>query len=724
MIKKLVFMLAALAFVIGASESKAQNKDKSSTNQETQTPEKEDSLDWFYFQPDPFNLDQVVVTATRTQKRIKDVPVITQVVTSKQILERGVTNIQDLLAQEVPGLNFQQVGFGTDIDIQGLGSKHVLFLIDGERIAGENGGNIDYSRINLSNVERIEIVKGASSALYGSQAMGGVINIITKNAKQPFEISGGVKYTQNNQRNFKGVSKEDDFWKHKRHVDKPNLNSNLSLGFNFGDFSMNTDVVYNSADGYQMYDKSELVKYYPKLDTTITQPINEIPTSISGYEDVNVSHKMAYKYKDKLKVQLNGSFYMLNKYDFLQDNIFEKSLDYTYGGYFEYNFNPKSNLKVSFHADNYQRSDKFEKMKGGNLIYKNNIMQPRLIYTDSQLKNQVMTAGIEFFRESLYGDKFETNVYETKAQWYLTAFFQDDWSINKKLSLIGGLRADYHKNYGFNVTPKVSFMAKLNPFILRFNYARGYRSPTIKELYMNWDHLGMFQIIGNSQLKPESNNYISISGEYSNRWMNFNVNVYSNWFRNKIEGMWKKGEYQIPGSEVVIPRDEYHYVNVGKSHLAGVEAMAKFRIWKYFYLHGSYNYLYTSKDEQGVRLSSSSPHSGNVRFEFKSGSENFQTVVNIIGNIMGAKDFSVLDEIELDGQIDPETGKNKTVEAFYDAHVNTYSLWDLTVSQNIYKYCRITLGVSNIFNFTADRVTFNTSTTPGRRFFVSCNFSF
>ena len=138
-----------------------------------------------YMNDDPFNLEQIVVTATRTEKKIKNTPVITQIITSKQIEERGTGNIQDLLTQEVPGLNFQEVGYGTSIDIQGLGSKHILFLIDGERIAGENGGNIDYSRINLYNIDHIEIVKGASSALYGSQAMGGVINIITRKAKGP-----------------------------------------------------------------------------------------------------------------------------------------------------------------------------------------------------------------------------------------------------------------------------------------------------------------------------------------------------------------------------------------------------------------------------------------------------------------------------------------------------------------------------------------------------------
>lgn len=656
-----------------------------------------------YMNQDPFNLEQVVVTATRTQKKIKDIPVITQVVTARQIADRGVGNIQELLSQEVPGLNFQEVGFGTDIDIQGLGSKHILFLIDGERIAGENGGNIDYSRINLYNVDHIEIVKGASSALYGSQAMGGVINIITRQPEKKVEVSAGIRYAQNNQKNMKGISSNNSYYKHFKHLDKPNLNGNISVGLNLGRFKMTTDVLYKSQDAYQLYDRKGIVKYFPEFDAVVKEEPSSSPTRISGYEDVQVNHKMSYQVTNKFKMQAHGSFYTLNKYDFIADNVFEKSQDYTYGMNMEYKFSPRSILQASFHADNYKRVDKFEKKSGERLEYKNNILQPRIIYTNSAVKNMVFTGGVEYYREELYSDKFETGKYESKSQAYGTMFIQDDWSISKKFSMVVGIRGDYHEAYGAHFTPKVSFMFKKFPFTVRLNYARGYRSPTIKELYMNWDHLGMFWIYGNANLEPETNNYVSLSGEYGTGWINMNVNIYGNWFRNKIEGMWTNNQKEL------------HYVNVGKSHLAGAEAMVKMRLNKNFYLHGTYNYLYTSKDEGGVRLSSSSPHSGTVRLEYKTLSKKYQTIVNLTGSIMGDKDFDVL------GEYEKEDGTK--VESYYKAHLNAYSLWDLSISQYIARRVRITLGINNLFDFTADRVTFNTSTTPGRKFFVACNFT-
>lgn len=654
-----------------------------------------------YMKDDPFNLEQIVVTATRTEKTMKNTPVITQVITAKQIEERGIGNIQDLLTQEVPGLNFQEVGYGTNIDIQGLGSKHILFLIDGERVAGENGGNIDYTRINLYNIDRIEIVKGASSALYGSQAMGGVINLITRKTQKRLEVSAGARYAGRNQRNYEGTPKDHPQYKFRTHLDKPNLNTYLSFGLNRGKFTMNTDLLYKSFDGYQLYDKKPLVKFFPAYHTTITEELSRTPTNLSGYEDVQIAHKMDYRFNKRLKIQLKGSYYMLNKYDFQADNIFENSADYTYGATVDYTISAKSALAASVHADHYNRYDKYELKSGRSLKYKNNIIQPRVIYTTTALDKQTLTAGLEYYKESLFGDKFKTGVKEEKSEWSATAFLQDDWSVNERFSVVAGLRCDYHEKYGVNFTPKASLMYKVFPFTLRFNYARGYRSPGIKELYMDWDHLGMFWIYGNSKLKPEINNYLSFSGEYVNRWIHIHVNVYGNWFRNKIEGMWSDDQTEL------------HYVNVGKSHLAGLETLCKVQINRHIHLHGAYNYLYTSKDADGVRLSSSSPHSGNIRVEYNTRIPGYATVVNLSGIVMGKKEFDVSDKLEIDG---------RKVEAYYRAEVNPYCLWDLTVSQYVLRNLRITAGITNLFDYTSDRVTFNTSTSPGRNYFIACNY--
>ncbi len=125
-------------------------------------------------------LETVVVTATRTPKLLKETPVVTRVITSSEIARSGKPDIGALLEHQMPGVEFSLgMGQNTQINMSGFGGGGILFLLDGERMAGETLDNPDYSRLNLQNVERVEIVKGAASSLYGSNATGGVVNIIS-----------------------------------------------------------------------------------------------------------------------------------------------------------------------------------------------------------------------------------------------------------------------------------------------------------------------------------------------------------------------------------------------------------------------------------------------------------------------------------------------------------------------------------------------------------------
>ena len=141
---------------------------------------KEEPADTAVWNKDPLGLETVVVTATRTPRALKDIPVVTRVITAEDIQKVDATNVKDVLQQELPGLEFTYSMGQQVLNMGGYEGNNILFLVDGERMAGESMDNVDFSRLNLSSIERIEIVKGAASTLYGSSAMGGVINIITK----------------------------------------------------------------------------------------------------------------------------------------------------------------------------------------------------------------------------------------------------------------------------------------------------------------------------------------------------------------------------------------------------------------------------------------------------------------------------------------------------------------------------------------------------------------
>ena len=147
--------------------------------------------------PTNSKLEEVVVTGSRSEKPLKDVPVITRVISQEEIKTVNPVDLNTLLEYTLPGIQFyyNSMSQTTSINYQGMDSKSVLFLLDGERISGEGSDhNIDFSRINVDNIERIEVVRGAASTLYDSRAIGGVINIITKKNSRPLNVQLNSRY--------------------------------------------------------------------------------------------------------------------------------------------------------------------------------------------------------------------------------------------------------------------------------------------------------------------------------------------------------------------------------------------------------------------------------------------------------------------------------------------------------------------------------------------------
>ena len=190
----------------------------------------------FRLEETSYDINVVVVTGTRTEKTLKNVPVLTNVVSKRQIESSGAANISDALSLSLPNIRFNSFSAGGRMSMQmaGLEAKYTVFLIDGEKIAGETNGNIDYNRIRTADIERIEIVKGASGLLYGSNAIGGVVNIITSKPRQAVEATVGSQYSKYNQ-----------------------LNTEASVGLVKNKFSSKTGFFSTGTDGYDLTPSTE-----------------------------------------------------------------------------------------------------------------------------------------------------------------------------------------------------------------------------------------------------------------------------------------------------------------------------------------------------------------------------------------------------------------------------------------------------------------------------------
>ncbi|NPD44080.1 MULTISPECIES: TonB-dependent receptor [unclassified Lentimicrobium] len=651
---------------------------------------------------DLMNLDQVVVTATRTSKKLKDVPVITQLLLAEEIESRGITEIGSLLEDEVPGVEIHQAGYGADIKIQGLDANYVLFLIDGERMAGETEGNVDYSRINMNDVERVEIVKGASSALYGSQAMGGVINIITKKPNNKVEFSLGGKYGEMNQTSYPDLKSNDDFYFYKSKLDLPNLNLHGTLGFNLNKFMSKTNFNIKSSDAYILTSSDSLHKDYVDHDLKGV----ELPTMhIPGNEDYSISQLFEYQVTDKWRMRANANYYKHNIYDFKKDNIYDGYEDFNFGLKSIFSFSELSNLELSYNDDTYHKYEVNERIDWKNKLYNHHFYNPKAILNQRINEQHFLTVGLEDLAEELATMMFSSAIDSlvSKSSNTIIAYAQDDYQINSKWNMIGGFRMDHHSTYGTHLTPKLSMMYKLIPVTFRANYAMGFRSPTLKELYMDWSMLGMFDIKGNENLIPETNNYLSFSAEYTRSVFNISANFYQNWFKNKIGGYWSFDEY---GKQV------YNYTNIDKSQMHGLEVLFKYNIKRNFFISGGYSYIKDSQEMNNKSISAISPHSGNIRFEYTLTKRIYQLKVNLTGKFTGAKDYYELDDIEVNGQ--QEVGS-------YLAHYDPFSMWKFTISQSFHNGIYLVIGVDNIFDYKAPIVSNNSSLSPGRRGYISLN---
>ena len=390
-------------------------------------------------------------------------------------------------------------------------------------------------------------------------------------------------------------------------------------------------------------------------------------------------------------IPMDGRKWEVAKGVVVKDNQHEQNIVYSYGLKVKY-----KNLLVSMNADNYDRYSKSEiNTDNRSLIYTNDIYNPKIQYTFDRLKNNLFNFGADLLFDRLYSDRFTYNVYESKKQWLASIFVQDDWDVTDKINIVLGARLDEHKEYGLNAAPKASIKYDLTPFTLRFNYSNGYRCPTLKELYMFWDHQGMFTIVGSKDLRPEKNNYFSLSTEYVSSIIYCNVLAYANLFTNKIDGIWTNDE------------TVYLYSNIGKTELYGVDLNTKIKIVKDLFFYGNVNYL-IKQHNSAVAANIISPLCLSGRLEYKKNLSFADLVVNLSSTYRSGKDYSVLDDNDEE----------------YFVHIDDYVITNSSVSCVFQNKYRITLGINNIFDYTAPIVSFNSTNTPGRRMFCAFNVDF
>lgn len=663
------------------------------------------------------NLEDVVVIGSRTARPVKLSAITTRVLSGKELQESGYSDFQQALQHETPGLSIQKVNFGSEMNLEGLDARHVLFLTDGERMTGDMAGNLDYERFNLHAIDRVEIVKGASSTLYGSRASGAVINIITKKTNQPFAFDAGVRWGQMNERNYKNPQKKDFIYMFEKNADRPNLQGWVSAGMKKGAFTSQSDVWYSQSDAFYLYQASNDKKVYTKeanpfldKDIVLESSFPRPPMGIEGREHVIASQKIYFEPSKNFKAQVYGSAFFMNQYDLVQDLVFTQGRDYTWGAKASYTLKNWFTLTTSIHADYYDRYKRHERRNERKPVYSSRIFQPRLTLSSKFFNDHALIMGLEYCGDRLTSDRFVNHKMTSRTLKETEAFIQDDWTPNEHWMFSLGVRTNFSKAFGFMWMPKIA--AKYSPdehWAVRANYSMGYRSPSIKELFFNWDHLGMFMIKGNEFLRPEKNKYASVGVEYSNDKFFVNSTVYGNLYSKKIEGVWRIYDMQY----------NFEYMNLDHQTIAGIDLLGRWTPINWLTLNASYSYVYISK-EKGLRLSTTSPHAATAGVKYSLKKKNYKLDAYLSAQMMGQKQYDVQDRVYVEKA-------GRSYDAYFRCILPAYALCNLNVAQTFCDKIRFSVGIDNLLNYKPQTLgsgltAFSVPATAGARAYVQLEF--
>ena len=613
-----------------------------------------------------FDLDEVVVTGTRTPKFLKDTPIQTRVINAKEIARLDAMNVQDLLQQELPGVEFTYaMNQQTHLNFSGFGGQGVLFLVDGERLAGETMDDVDFTRLSMDNVERIEIVKGAASALYGSNATGGVINIITKKSQKPVTLNVNARYAKHNEQRYGGT-----------------------FGLNGKHWNNMFTVNFNRMDNYDVHSASN--------------PVTRIISTVYGDKTIN--------FKDQLVWSPNKNFHLSGRTGyFFRETVKsadqpERYRDFSGGLSMQWNISEHDDFQASYAFDQYDKSDYQRITKLDIRDYSNVQNSLRLLYNHRFDRGDVLTLGSDFMHDYLYNTNLEN---ETRNQNSWDLFGQYDWRISDQWEAVGAVRYDYFSDgKESHVTPKLNVCYKpIYNLSIRAGYGMGFRAPTLKEKYYNFDMAGIWIVEGNANLKSEVSHNFNLSAEFTKGHYNLTGSVYYNKVKNKLAT--SAPYFKTPNDKLpYLP-----YANLDDYSVCGGEIGAQAKWNNGFGARLTYAYTkeQLAKDKDGHTINNqyipAREHSLNARVDFdKQLSKKYGLNIALQGRVL-----SGVENVEYKDYYDVSKG---TITVEYPA----YTIWKLSVVQRVGNAVKVTAALDNVFGYKPKYYYLNSPITDGVNF--------
>ena len=483
-----------------------------------------------------YHLNPVVVTGSGHHQRLKSTATPVHVLSAQEIREQGITTFDGALTRMMPQVSMAPNSMGTFLRLNGLGNKYILILINGQKLSGDISNNVDLSRISMSRVKRIEILDGAASSLYGSDAIAGVINIITDQPTQQLV----------------GVTSDTRVSGHGQ------LTESVSLDIFKNGFGSYTSFTHDRADSYQNNHQE-----YVKGSDTETQPT--IAPLFTGYRSNIVGQRFTYTPNQHLALNagLDYSYKITDRPDTRDDitggtdyEMRYKGFRWNVGGI--YKFTAKNSLQANFTVDRFRYGKEYDVETKTNAIgdyvqsKKQRMMDGELKAILGLTRNSTTIFGANWRKDYLTATSGNID----ESVYALAAYAQHEQKLFKDLTATIGLRLTHHETFNNHLTPKVALMYAPGNFRFRATYSSGFRAPGLDELYYHYFSVnrGKAQIsFGNQNLKPEKSNYFSLNAEYRDEVIAVSVTGYL----NRINDMVVKENVKVDEVSLAMLRKEF-----------------------------------------------------------------------------------------------------------------------------------------------------------------------
>ncbi len=661
------------------------------------------------------NLKEVIISATRTPRELSSLPLPVTLVDQEIIRSSGVVRLDEILIEQT-GVNIvaDESGF-EGIQMQGISSDYILILIDGVPLIGRKAGNFNLSRMAIGNIKQIEVVKGPSSSLFGSEALGGVINIITEEPKTK-KLNGNFSYR------FGSFNQQD-------------INTNIKQ--NSGKFKFNFFFNRLSSDGYQVDSESNPRTFYPFKNYTLHGKIsNDFSKKLTGL--------FSFRFYDNEQL----SMLILNEEDFegeTQENDMNIHLK------FDQNVSKKFNIDYELYFTSYNADELIQSLLTENILNDNFFNQKLLrpeIRGNLKLKSKSnFSGGIGYQYEELSRTFFDDNI-NFSSQYF---FIQGDFYLADKLNLIAGSRFDNHSEYKSQLSPKLAFYYKANKSLaVKASVGFGFKSPAFRQLYFNFTNssvgytvLGynvaldkLDELIYQNQIQdvviPRNELINSLDAESSIGYnLGFSIDepkwkLDLNFFRNDIKN--------LIDTRIIARKNNgqnvFSYVNFDQIFTTGLELNFNHRITEKFNINAGYQLLYAFDKVKIQQINSGEIYArettSNKTIELSN--KDYFGLVNRSRHLGNLKFFYSFTKSKLKVNLrfiyrskyaEFDTNGNGLVDSYDTSFINGYLTTNISAIKDLSKKIDFQLGLSNNL---IDYTDANTPKIPGALGFLKLTY--